>query len=388
MVWMCVRSCGRFAVRAVGAVVAVQLSVFTLACARAEETPQAAAADPPADKTPGEALPDGVVRIKRESQPFIEVQEVQANRSESTLSAPTRIDFRDDGVSRVGAPLDGRVQVVHVSVGQRVTAGDALVTLDCPDAGATRAAAEAAGAALREARLELERQHRMQTEGVGIERDLVAAETKVASDEAETRRLEAVSRSIGAGQAASVVVRAPIAGVITVKRATVGMSADRGGEPLVEIGNPSALWAVVDVFERDLPLVHAGATTRLRFPSADETQGHVSALGAVVGAELRTAPVFVALDGKTQGLRPGMHGRALIAVPDAAMTLPVSAVLIRDGRDPVVYVQRDPLTFERRPVSVGQPIEGRVQVTSGISAGDKVVVKGALLLDGAADQLL
>jgi len=83
-----------------------------------------------------------------------------------------------------------------------------------------------------------------------------------------------------------------------------------------------------------------------------------------------------------------MHGRALIAVPDAAMTLPVSAVLIRDGRDPVVYVQRDPLTYERRSVSVGQPIEGRVQVTSGIAAGDKVVVKGALLLDGAADQLL
>ena len=93
------------------------------------------------------------------------------------------------------------------------------MTLDCPDAGATRAAAETAGAALREARLELERQRRMQNEGVGIERDLVAAETKVASGEAETRRLEAVSRSIGAGQAASVVVRAPIAGVITAKRA-------------------------------------------------------------------------------------------------------------------------------------------------------------------------
>jgi len=386
---MCAHSCGRLAARAAGAVIAVQLSVLTLACARAEESPQAAAADPPSEKAASAApLPEGVVRIKKESQPFVEVQEVQADRSDSMLSAPTRIDFRDDGVSRVGAPLDGRVQVVHVSVGQRVGAGDPLVTLDCPDAGATRAAAETAGAALREARLELERQRRMQNEGVGIERDLVAAETKVASGEAETRRLEAVSRSIGAGQAASVVVRAPIAGVITAKRATVGMSADRGGDPLVEIGDPSALWAVVDVFERDLPLVHAGATAHLRFPSADETKGHVSALGAVVGAELRTAPVFVVLDDKTPGLRPGMHGRALIAVPDAAMTLPVSAVLIRDGRDPVVYVQRDPLTYERRSVSVGQPIEGRVQVTSGIAAGDKVVVKGALLLDGAADQLL
>jgi cobalt-zinc-cadmium efflux system membrane fusion protein len=70
------------------------------------------------------------------------------------------------------------------------------------------------------------------------------------------------------------------------------------------------------------------------------------------------------------------------------VTLPTSAVLIKDGSNPVVYVQKDPLTYLRRPVVLAQPVEGRVQIVSGLSPGEKVVVRGALLLDGSADQLL
>jgi cobalt-zinc-cadmium efflux system membrane fusion protein len=83
-----------------------------------------------------------------------------------------------------------------------------------------------------------------------------------------------------------------------------------------------------------------------------------------------------------------MYGRVEIQGTDAAVTLPTSAVLIKDGSDPVVYVQKDPLTYLRRPVVLAQPVEGRVQIVSGLSPGEKVVVRGALLLDGSADQLL
>ena len=83
-----------------------------------------------------------------------------------------------------------------------------------------------------------------------------------------------------------------------------------------------------------------------------------------------------------------MYGRVEIHIADAAVTLPVSAVLIKDGKDPIVYVQKDPLTYLRRQVVLAQPVNGRVQILSGLSPGDKVVVRGALLLDGSADQLL
>jgi cobalt-zinc-cadmium efflux system membrane fusion protein len=167
------------------------------------------------------------------------------------------------------------------------------------------------------------------------------------------------------------------------------MAVQRGGDPLLEIGDSSTLWIVADVFERDLPLVHQGAKGQITFPSINgRLDGRVTSVGAVVASGLRTAPVFLTVDAHGASLRPGMYGRAEIDAADAGITLPVAAVLIKDGKEPVVYVQKDPLTFVRRRVVVAQPVEGRVQIVSGLSPGDKVVVRGALLLDGSSDQLL
>ena len=288
----------------------------------------------------------------------------------------------------MGAPLEGRVVTVHVLVGQRVSAGDQLVTLDCPEAATMRAAAAVAQASLREASIELERQRRMQKEGVGVERDVVATETRVSTAEAELSRVEAGAASIGKGTATAVVVRAPIDGIVIGRKASAGMAVQRGGDPLVEIGDTARLWIVADVFERDLAHIRrargAGSSSRRE----RELQGRVTSVGSVVASGLRTAPVFLAIDGRGAPLRPGMYGRVQIDAADAGLTLPVDAVLIKDGKDPVVYVQQDPLTFVRRRVVVAQPVQGRVQVVSGLSPGEKVVVRGALLLDGSADQLL
>jgi membrane fusion protein, heavy metal efflux system len=359
--------------------------VVAAGCSR----PTAAQSSPQSEQPAAPAHEDGVVTIQQASRPFIEVEEVSATKTDSMVSAPARVDFRDGAVSQVGVPLDGRVQVVHVIVGQKVRIGDPLVTLDCPDAAAMRASIDVAQASLREARLELERQRRMQEEGVGTSRDLVAAETKVSAAQAEVARTESGAQSIGAGTAAAVVVRAPITGIVIVRKASVGMAVQRGGDPLIEIGDASALWIVADVFERDLAGVHVGASGRVTFASVGhDLLGRVNSVGTVVGSGLRTAPVYLSIDASSAMLRPGMYGRVEIQGTDAAVTLPTSAVLIKDGSNPVVYVQKDPLTYLRRQVVLAQPVEGRVQIVSGLSPGEKVVVRGALLLDGSADQLL
>jgi cobalt-zinc-cadmium efflux system membrane fusion protein len=350
-------------------------------------------AQPNAEQKPEPTKPalgeEGVVRVQDAQRSFIEVEEVSGARTGSTVTAPARVDFRDGAVSQVGAPLEGRVVTVHVLVGQRVSVGDPLVTLDCPDAATMRASAAVAQSSLREARLELERQRRMQQEGVGIERDVVAAETKVSAAEAERARVESGAASIGTGTGSAVIVRAPLGGVVIGRKASVGMAVQRGGDPLVEIGDTSALRIVADVFERDLPHLREGAKSRVTFPADDrQMQARVASVGSVVASGLRTAPVFLTVEAKGVALRPGMYGRVEIDVADAGLTLPANAVLIKDGKDPVVYVQRDRLTFVRRRVVTGQPVEGRVQIVSGLSPGDQVVVRGALLLDGAADQLL
>jgi cobalt-zinc-cadmium efflux system membrane fusion protein len=167
------------------------------------------------------------------------------------------------------------------------------------------------------------------------------------------------------------------------------MVVQRGADPLVEIGDASALRIVADVFERDLSRVHPGARSIVTLGSVDRrVEGRVASIGTVVAAGLRTVPVYLIIDAHDTPMRPGMFGRVAIDSADGGITLPADAVLIKEGKGPVVFVQEDPLTFVQRSVEVARTVAGRVQILSGVSVGEKVVVHGALLLDGAADQLL
>ena len=89
-------------------------------------------------------------------------------------------------------------------------------------------------------------------------------------------------------------------------------------------------------------------------------------------------------------IRAGMFARALIrAAAGQSIVLPAQAVLVKNGKSYIVYVkQKNGERYVRRDVTVGRSVDGTVQVLTGLSPGDEVVVKGALLIDGAAEQLL
>ena len=361
------------------------LAIAVLACSHPAAQVEERQISPP-------AADDGIVKIAKDSEPFIGVEHVSSAKTSSMLTAPARIEFKDGAVSQLGAPLDGRVVAVHAKIGDRVRTGDPLVTLDCPDAAEIRAQVESVRASLREARAALDRQERMLTSGVGTEKDRISAETHMQEVEAELSRVEADAAFVGMGTGTSVVLRSPITGTVITRKANVGLAVQKGGDPIIEVGDPAAVWLVADVFERDLGGVHEGAHVQVDLPSLhDPITGRVSSIGTVVATGLRTAPVRIAIDGAaTQQMHPGMYGSVRIESFDGDLTIPTQAVLIKDGRESVVYVQTAPLTYERRKVTIAQHIgDGtRVQITSGLAPGDAVVVKGALLLDNSAEQLL
>jgi len=372
---------------------AVALALLAAACVYGVRAATTAPPEPvqrPSAVSASETLEDGTVKLSPGSQSFVEVQAVGGAGGGSTVTSPARVDFRDGAVAQVGVPLAGRIVTVHVKVGDYVRQGDPLLTIDCPEAASTRAGVQQTQATLREARATLDRQNRMMAEGVGVERERLAAETHVSELEAELARQQASAAFVGGGMGTTVVVKAPIAGTIITRKASPGFTVQPGGDPSLEIGDPSAVWVVADVFERDLQLVKDAARAQVWLESVDGVlDGHVVSVGTVVAAGLRTAPVRIALEGKGRVLRPGMFGKVSIDSATANMTLPTEAVLVRDGKESVVFVEMGPLTYARRTVVVAQHVaDGRVQIVSGLRPGERVVVKGALLLDGAADLLL
>ncbi len=340
------------------------------------------------DERAGRPHEDGVVRIPEASRQFVEVEIISDAAQHSTITAPARVDFRDGALAQLGAPLDGRVVNVQVEVGSQVKPGDPVVTLDCPEAADMRAQVDSVRASLREARAALERQVRMLQQGVGTEKDRLAAETRVMEIEADLTRVEADAAFVGAGSGTTVVLRSPMAGRIITRKATVGLAVQKGADPIVEIGNPDSVWVVADLFERDLPLVRLESRATIEFQSVPRPiAGRVASIGAVVASGMRTVPLRIAVDTHAD-LKPGMYGRVQLQAAGGALTIPTEAILIKDGKESIVYVEKAPLTFERRSVTVAQHVGGRIQITSGLAPGDKVVVRGALLLDNSAEQLL
>jgi cobalt-zinc-cadmium efflux system membrane fusion protein len=374
-----------------GLVLAVGVLMCLAGCGRSEggplETPQdrgnAQASDAEGSGT------NAILHLSPESARYIGVETVGSKPDPLPLRLPARLEFKDGALSEVGAPMAGRVSGVLVHTGDRVKAGDPLVELSCPDAASARTTLATAEAALREAKAGLDRQDRMMEQGVGIARDRLEAEVHLEEQQAELDRARATVAFVGEGQGAAVFVRAPIPGIVLNIKATRGATVAPGGDALVEVGDPAQLWVVADVPERELPQIVDGSQGQLDLTSlADPLQAKVISIGAVVSSGLRTAPVRMTLESRPEGLRPGMYGWVRLQGNDSTMTLPVQAVLIKDGKDSVVYVAKDEQTFERRVVTVGRPLDGRVPVVSGLQAGERVVVRGALLLDGSGEQLL
>ena len=322
---------------------------------------------------------------------MLEIAPVQAPRAHQWVWSPARLEYPSGQLDSVTSPAPARVTAIHVQPGQAVKAGEPLATLVSADALRMRHEVSAAQLAAESSRAELQRQQDMLARGVGTETELRLAQARSKEATQELARARGTAALLGSDGGNRIVLRAPHAGVVAQHQASTGMLAEAGAV-LFAIGNPQSLGVVAEVFEADLPQLKAGAAAQVELATQPAPlAARVQQVGAVVNAESRRAPVQLALAGKElpEGLRAGMQARVGIEVQGPAqMRVPIGAVLIQGENRSVVFVQTAEHAFEARTVQLGQPVRGWVPVISGLQGGERIVVRGALLLDGAASQLL
>lgn len=362
-----------------------------LACNTSDAAPTGAA--PVAHATPVGtigAASKAPVRLAAASRPYVEVRAVALEPEHAAIRAPARVAFRDGAVSRVGAPIPGRVMKLHVEVGDKIKTGDPLVTIASPEASGFHMDLSRARIEVQTARDQLARQTEMARKGVGREYERVLAEHQLAEAQAALRHAQKAVSLLGRSSGGTVIVESQIDGTVLRRYTTVGAQVEPGGDPLIELGNEEALWVVAEVFQDDLLLVAEKAAVTLEFAALPEpVAGHVAGLGVLIDTNVRRAPVYVVVDGVVPGLTPGMFARANIQAPaKEGVTVPKTALLIKDGKTSVVYVETGEGEFTRREVAVGHTFGDYVQLLSGVHPGERIAVTGALLIDAAAQQLL
>lgn len=340
---------------------------------------------PPTAKT----KPAGV-GLAEASLPFLTIE--QAGTGSASLGGvlPGRVAFRPQALAAVGAPVTARVHSIEVRPGEPVKAGAVLLTLQSAEAAAARSALEQASAKAATAEDLLRRQNEMLKKGVGLEVERFAAEMQAREARAELERARRTLELIGGGSGDRFVLRAPTSGVVIAVGTKVGALVSPGGEALVEVGDPTRLWVTAEVPESELTGIEPGMQAEIRIPGADALyEAIVDGLGQVIDGEQRRLPIYLALKGPLGKLSPGMLAEVrLLSRGSTALTLPTTAVLIKDGSRRIVYIQGNEGRFEARSVRTGISRDGRVTILEGVKPGEKVVVRGALLLDSEAEQQL
>lgn len=331
------------------------------------------------------------IRIKPESQAFIKVARIADQQGSKAIATPGRIEFRQKAQALVGSHVSGRISAIKAQVGEQVQVGQPLLVINSFEAAKVRSELATAKADLHLAEETAARQTIMLKRGVGLELEKLAADRQLATAKAEWERAQQSSQLLGNGASDQVIIKAPIAGTVTKINTALGESVEPNQEALMEIGDTQALWAVAEVFESDLKFIQTGdlATVEVTTMPGVSLPGSVIALGAEFMDEQRRVPVYVGLKQVNSHLRAGMYARiTLFPRGEDHILLPNTAVLIKDGKRTVVYVETEPGIYQEREVHTGSSGNGKIAILDGLTSDDRVVVEGALLLDGEAEQLL
>jgi multidrug efflux pump subunit AcrA (membrane-fusion protein) len=180
------------------------------------------------------------------------------------------------------------------------------------------------------------------------------------------------------------VFRAPADGVVIEKMAIAGQMM-KPGERIYRLADFSHVWVLAQIYEQDLPFVHAGqdATIRATYGPERTIDGHVELLLPRVEDETRSATARIVLPNPDGSLRPGMFVDVRFAAQIAAdaVLVPDLAVL-RSGEHNTVFLANTDGSFEPREVRLGLRSQGNLyQVLDGLAGGERVVTSGQFMLD-------
>ena len=285
----------------------------------------------------------------------------------------------------IGTEANGlRLADVKVNVGDVVKRGQVLATFApdtvLADQAQIRASVAEAEAALAEAAANAQRARELQTTGAlsaqQINQYLTAERTAQARLEAQ--RALARSQQLRVGQTR---VLAPDHGVISSRSATVGAVLPAGQELFRLIRQGRLEWRG-EVPAADLSRVKPGQAVEVTAASGAKLTGKVRMVAPTVDVQTRNGLVYVDLAPSNEA-RAGMFGRGEIDVgSQESMTLPQSAVMLRDGFHYVLRVGPDSKVSQLK-VKVGRRIGDRIEIASGVPAEAKVVASGGgFLADG------
>lgn len=321
--------------------------------------------------------------------------EVSAVEKQKTISVPARVITDPDRVAAISALISGRIGRVLARQGQSVAAGQVLATVVSMELGNLIADLLRAESDLRTSEAALKRQRDLAAGDAVSRRQLM--ETEHAFTSAQAAAAAALQRCKAAGMNAEDIaalrrspetydpelkLRAPIAGVISARNASIGMAVAPGVDLFTLLGTSTAM-IEGSVFEDDFSALSIGqSATFVATAYPGETfRGTISYVSPTVDDESHALPVRVRMPNPGAKLKTNLYGRLDIRTTarDTVLAVPADAI-VYDGSDRFLFVVTGENSYAYRRIETGRDFDDAVEITQGVKARERVVSSGVFHL--------
>ncbi len=188
-------------------------------------------------------------------------------------------------------------------------------------------------------------------------------------------------------------ILAPMTGTVVARNVYEGQSV-KEGEKMFELADFTTMWLKLEAYERDLGWLRQGQVVEVTSAALPgrTLSGRVAFIDPNFDEKTRSTKVRVEIPNpliETGGVRRREISHRLLAdarvtsVAPEVLAIPRSSVLNAGGA-PIVYVEKGPAAYEQRRVTLGRSGDDLVEVLAGVSAGERVVTRGNLLIDAQA----
>ena len=333
--------------------------------------------------------------IPAEQMSHVQVLKVQPATLTRTLRLPGAVAYNGFRTIPVISQVSGPVNRIVVVPGQHVHQGEPMLFVASPDYSQLRTnylkAKEAYALAQKaNARAKDLYEHKAIAEQV-LEQAQVA-ESQAGGDLAAA---QAALKVLGINDPDALVqsppsfevpVKAPINGEVVEQNVAAGQLIQPGVTQCFTISDTSTVWVLVNVYQKDLPYVKVGDPVTIETDAYPQPfHGRIAYVAASLDPNTRTLQARIETANPGEKLKKDMYVTASVNAGKIqnAIALPDAAILRDSENQPFVYAAVSANQFGRRPVTLGESVNGQTEVTSGLKPGDQVIGNGSLFLQFA-----
>jgi cobalt-zinc-cadmium efflux system membrane fusion protein len=307
------------------------------------------------------------------------------------------IDFNQNMLVQVFTPNPGKIVDTLFNVGDTVTKGQTLFTIDSPDLLQAESTLLASSGVLELQTRTLTRLKQLLKAGGGAQKDVDQATSDQQTAEGNYKAArnavrifgktdEEIDRIVAERKVDSIlIVPSPISGQIVTRNAAPGLYVQPGNAPApYSLADLSTMWMVANVIETDAPAYRIGQPVAVSVPAyPDEVfRGRVSTLGLNIDPTTHRQLVRSVIEDPGHKLRAGMLATFSIETetPKQSLAVPAEAIVREGDGSMTLWVTSDRRRFARRRVTVGITQDGWCQIVDGLKPGELVAASGAIFL--------